>query len=199
MTAFIIGNGTSRETFDLHMLRGRGSIFGCNALYRVFEPDYLVAIDDGIIKEIEDWVYREPKSKTKVIFPPDDERWEPVECNSGRPRSNAGTNAMLEAIKLGHTEIYCLGFDFLIDGTQSISNIFDGSPNYTMETRASINDGVGRTRYLEYIAAKNQDVTWFFVFDTGRAFRRLKSPNIRGMFYDDFKTFLLNTTERANQ
>ena len=51
MIAFIIGNGTSREHFDLQKLR-KGTVFGCNALYRVYEPDYLVAIDDGIIDEI---------------------------------------------------------------------------------------------------------------------------------------------------
>ena len=49
-TAYIIGNGGSREGFDLMLLKGRGVEFGCNALYRDFVstnryalPDYLVA------------------------------------------------------------------------------------------------------------------------------------------------------------
>ena len=44
-TAFIIGNGKSRENFDLEQLRPHGHIYGCNALYRNFAPDYLIAID----------------------------------------------------------------------------------------------------------------------------------------------------------
>ena len=51
--AFIIGNGPSRTKFDIASLKGLGTIYGCNALYRDFTPDYLVAIDPPIIKEIE--------------------------------------------------------------------------------------------------------------------------------------------------
>lgn len=191
MIAFIIGNGTSREHFDLQKLR-KGTVFGCNALYRVYEPDYLVAIDDGIIDEINEWGLREPKSKTQVIFPPYEERWEPAECNPNRPRSNAGVNAMLEAIKRDHTELYCLGFDFLIDGPESISNMFDGTPNYTMETRASIHDGDPRTRYLEYVANTNANVKFYFVFPSGLHFRHMNAGNCRGMFYDDFEKMLFD-------
>ena len=51
--AFIIGNGKSRIGFDLNQLRGKGTIYGCNALYRDFMPDVLVATDDRMREEIE--------------------------------------------------------------------------------------------------------------------------------------------------
>ena len=51
--AFIIGNGVSRKGFDLEQLRGKGVIYGCNALYRDFMPDVLVATDDKMREEIE--------------------------------------------------------------------------------------------------------------------------------------------------
>ena len=38
-TAYIIGNGQSRIGLDLTTLNG--DIWGCNALYRDYEPDYL--------------------------------------------------------------------------------------------------------------------------------------------------------------
>ena len=44
--AFVIGNGQSRSHFNLNTLRGKGTIYGCNALYRDFMPDVLVATDD---------------------------------------------------------------------------------------------------------------------------------------------------------
>ena len=51
--AFVIGNGLSRVGFDLNTLRGKGTIYGCNALYRDFMPDVLIATDDKIREEIE--------------------------------------------------------------------------------------------------------------------------------------------------
>ena len=49
--AFCIGNGTSRLGFDLNKLKGKGTIMGCNALYREFKPDVLVCVDNGIMHE----------------------------------------------------------------------------------------------------------------------------------------------------
>jgi hypothetical protein len=51
-TAFCIGNGESRKGFDLNTLKPHGKIYGCNALYREFTPDVLVAVDPGISHEI---------------------------------------------------------------------------------------------------------------------------------------------------
>ena len=49
---FCIGNGESRKDFDLEKLRSHGKIYGCNALYRDFTPDVLIAVDPGITHEI---------------------------------------------------------------------------------------------------------------------------------------------------
>ena len=49
---FCIGNGESRKDFDLNKLKPHGKIYGCNALYRNFTPDVLIAVDGGIIHEI---------------------------------------------------------------------------------------------------------------------------------------------------
>ena len=49
---FLIGNGESRKDFDLETLRSYGKIYGCNAIYRDFKPDALIAVDHGIMHEI---------------------------------------------------------------------------------------------------------------------------------------------------
>jgi len=49
---FCIGNGKSRQGFDLEKLRPHGKIYGCNALYRDFKPDVLIGVDNGIMHEI---------------------------------------------------------------------------------------------------------------------------------------------------
>ena len=62
---FVIGNGESRRDFNLSLLRKNGVLYGCNALYRDFNPDILVSNDDGMIYEIVNNGYPE---KHKCIF-----------------------------------------------------------------------------------------------------------------------------------
>lgn len=51
--AFVLGNGVSRQAIDLQALQKHGSIYGCNALYREFAPDVLVATDRPIAEQIQ--------------------------------------------------------------------------------------------------------------------------------------------------
>ena len=52
-TVFCIGNGGSRDGFNLESLKPHGKVYGCNAIYRDgFRPDVLVAVDHGIMHEI---------------------------------------------------------------------------------------------------------------------------------------------------
>ena len=50
--AFVIGNGISREGIELEALSKIGKVYACNAVYRTFKPDYLVAVDVKMILEI---------------------------------------------------------------------------------------------------------------------------------------------------
>lgn len=193
MKAYIIGNGLSREGFDLESLRGKGTIFGCNALYRDFTPDYLVAIDDKIIGEIN---YALDVGDCKVprlrfIVPSWNECFEET---TGR-RSNAGMNAMKEAIKMGHKQLYCFGFDFLMDSDVSVKNVYDGTDCYGPETRANREDNVNRVAYMEYVALNNRDVTFTFLFprtDEPLKLLTVSCDNVQGMFYDVFEERVLN-------
>jgi hypothetical protein len=49
---FIVGNGNSRKNFDLNLLKEKGTIIGCNALYREFKPDILAVLNYRMIKEV---------------------------------------------------------------------------------------------------------------------------------------------------
>lgn len=180
--AFIIGNGTSRQSIDLSKLKGKGKIYGCNALYRTFSDyDFLVAIDDGMIKEITE------NNIPRAIIPPETERWEDERYSPNRRRSNAGMNAMNEAIKRSSTKIYCLGFDFLLTGDQSVSNIFDGTENYGPETRARIQDNYYRLKYLEWFMNDHDNVDFVFVLPRDKEFAIIDSNNANGIYVDDFK------------
>ena len=52
MTYFCFGNGNSRKDLDLDKYKQHGTVIGCNAIYRDFNPDILVALDTAIAHEI---------------------------------------------------------------------------------------------------------------------------------------------------
>jgi hypothetical protein len=117
--AAVIGNGPNRLTFDLNLLKkpqgllGSKTVqtYGCNALYRDFTPDFLVASgDNGIISEIaasnfvnNNIVYTNNlhllEHPSKFYLIPYD------------PYADAGTAAAYIAAFDGHTKIYLIGFD----------------------------------------------------------------------------------------
>lgn len=52
MTYFCFGNGNSRKDLDLDKFKQYGKVVGCNAIYRDYTPDLLVALDSGMAHEI---------------------------------------------------------------------------------------------------------------------------------------------------
>ena len=198
--AIIVGNGTSRANISVERLKAglQAQVYACNAFYRgrgpaYTLPDWLVAIDDGMIAEI----HASDFPKERFILPPEDERWEPAACNPGRPRSNAGMNAMIAAIRNGASSLYCIGFDFLLmsNREQSVSNIFDGTKNYGPETRSSWVDNYGRMRYLEWMANENKETRITFLFPEENyydGYARPSSP--KNLFVKPIETQFLSHT-----
>ena len=170
MKTLIVGNGLSRKDINLEQVartNDQMTIYGCNALYRDYGPDYLypdwlVAIDDGVIDEIK----KSDFPSYRLIVPPEKERWEPVQLWEGvgvgrPPRSNAGTNAIIEAVKMRHDTIYIVGFDSMIrDHTVAVGNIYDATENYGPETRANYNDSVFFFFFLAWVLENNPNVNF---------------------------------------
>jgi len=163
--ALIVGNGVSRNPINLEKCIDKLVIYGCNALYRDFGGwNYMIAIDEGMIDELQ----RYHKNVGMIIIPDEDERWEPADYSPQRRRSNAGMNAMIEAIKRKHNMLYCIGFDFILKGDISTDNIYKNTANYGPETHATQNDNYHRIKYLEWFINKHKDVHFVFVIpDTG--------------------------------
>jgi len=187
--AFIIGNGASREGFDLEQLRPYGEIYGCNALYRDFEPDWLIAIDQAITEEIQESDF----PKEKFIHPIMEEQFEHPEFNPfTRLRSNAGMNAMIEALRRGKRELICLGFDFIINDDLSVSNLYDGTNAYGPETRTAVHDNLRRVKYLDWFANKNNVAQFRMILPRTKNLKvhKMNSTNIRGMFINELMSYL---------
>ena len=186
--AFVVGNGLSRKKFDLKKIQGKGKIFGCNALYRDFPVDYLIAFDDKILSEI----IKNNFDRTKLIVPIPEERYEPAIFNPYRPRENAGMVAMREAIKKGHDHLYILGMDFLLeDYSLNVKNVYDGTFGYELNTRASFEDTQRRFVYFIWFAQQNPNVKFTAVFPSGQIlYRNINNfkdatPNLRYISFED--------------
>ena len=56
-TAFVIGNGESRKIFPIETLKGKGVVYGCNAIYRDHPKlcDHIVAVNPPMYEELAKW------------------------------------------------------------------------------------------------------------------------------------------------
>jgi len=74
-------------------------------------------------------------------------------------------NAILEAIKLEYETLYVFGFDFLVvDQNTAMSNLYDGTDCYGLETRATLNDTRNRMKYLGHVIENNPKTNFVFCY-----------------------------------
>lgn len=177
--AVIIGNGKSRQSIDLEELRPVGEFYGTNGCYRDMDLDWLVAIDEKMIGEI----FHSSFPVTKFIVPPFNEQFESSDYSPFRRRANAGMLAMNEAIKRDCEILYCFGFDFMLDEPGlNTANIYDGTPAYGPETRASVDDCINRVKYMDWFAGQNPETQFIFIYPESLnkipLRTNIKSPNI---------------------
>lgn len=125
--AFVLGNGQSRSGLPLHDLKKHGSIYGCNALFRDFAPEVLVATDRPIAQHIEETGYslknkfytRRPGAGTGAITIPN-----PYFGYS------SGPVAVALAALAQHKKIYMLGFDLGPTENKKFNNLYANTEFY---------------------------------------------------------------------
>ena len=129
--AYVIGNGPSRQGFDLNKLKDTGQTYGCNAIYRDFIPDFIFSVDTKMTNEMveakvgEKTIHYAPslevnrkQNKGMLHLIPNNPHW------------ISGNTAFWTAGVHGHKNIYLLGFDFREYGKGQLNNIYQGSLNY---------------------------------------------------------------------
>lgn len=135
--AVVIGNGPSRLEFEMDLIKNhKGGLlgartlqsYGCNALYRDFTPDFLVARGNEMIAELarsnyvkDHIVYSDSihllEYPNKFYLIPHD------------PYTDAGTTALYIAAFDGHRTVFMLGFDGQ-DTPGYNYNVYAGTANY---------------------------------------------------------------------
>ena len=114
-TAFVLGNGESRRGIKISDLKQHGKVFGCNAVFRAEEPDYLVAVDTKMVLEIAETDYplthevwsnynhqynKVPRAKDHIKWFQPSLGW------------SSGPTALKMAADKKFEQIYILGFDY---------------------------------------------------------------------------------------
>lgn len=160
--AFVLGNGVSRLVVDPKKLLNLGTVYGCNAQYREYEPDYLVAVDVKMANEIIESGYHKQhqlwtnsnkgvSTKTNVNFFTPHKGW------------SSGPTALWFAAINGHKEIYILGFDYQgIKG--KFNNIYADTFNYKKSTDAATFFG-NWLNQTEKVIKEFKDIKFYRVVD----------------------------------
>ena len=168
--AFVLGNGKSRESINPVDLRPYGLIYGCNALYRSFRPDHLIAVDTKMIKEItnKDYhkhnaVWTNPNRYTRNInglnlFDP----------NLGW---SSGPSALNLASTHGNKTIYILGFDYHGIGNKQelVNNVYSGTENYKKVNDRATYFG-NWSRQTGICIKRNPEVKYIRIIENGKSF-----------------------------
>lgn len=129
-TAFVLGNGRSRLSIDPEQLKKHGPVYACNAIYRTFTPDVLVATDTPIAEEIQNSGY----AQKNVFY-----TRSPIEGLGARildkkyRGNSSGPNAVALACIDGHSRIFMLGFDLGTTNGQ-FNNVYADTQFYKKST-----------------------------------------------------------------
>jgi hypothetical protein len=192
--AFVVGNGLSRKPIDLFLLKAAGKVYGCNALYREFEPDYLVAVDTKMIIEIH-----------KAGYQRDHEVW----TNPNKAYTNyrgfnffqpskgwsSGPTALWLASQHDNDVIYILGFDYKgCDDGKRFNNVYADTFNYKKTSDSATYFG-NWMRQTTNVLKDNPEKRYIRVVDEqGFIPKDLEIiPNLEHIFVKDLEKILKNS------
>jgi hypothetical protein len=191
--AFVLGNGVSRNQVDLSVLRTLGPVYGCNALYRDFEPDVLVSTDSPISQRIQ----QEGYSATHVHYT---RRPLPDSGAIRIPQQYFGFSSGPVAVGLAaldrHRSIYLVGFDMGPTRTGKFNNMYADTEFYKKSHHPSTFSG-NWVRQLLTIAKDFPKCDFFRVKgDTTAEITELQgAKNLAHMTMVEFQNRINNKTD----
>jgi hypothetical protein len=139
-TAFVLGNGESRNGIKIANLQQHGKVYACNGVYRTERPDFLVAVDPKMMLEIAEGDYminNKVCSNFNAQYNKNQKILDHVQWFKPSLGWSSGPTALRMACDHGNKEIYILGFDYQghQDGKRfKLNNIFGDTRNYKKKT-----------------------------------------------------------------
>lgn len=181
MRNFVFGNGKSRLNIKFEDVKPYGKIYACNAVYREYTPDYLIAVDPKMIVEIEASKYQ----LRHQVWTNPNSRYKGFEgFNYFNPALgwSSGPTALHLASTHKPQEIYFFGFDF--QGENGLlNNVFADTPNYKKSTEPATFYG-NWTRQTEQVIRDNKQTKYYRVVDNNYHDPKWQFPNFRHITYE---------------
>ena len=185
-TAFVLGNGVSRQSIDLNKLKSHGTVYGCNAIYRTFTPGVLVSTDTPISTAIQNSGYssnnihytRRPLPDLGALRIP--------------PKYfgfSSGPVAVGLAAEAQHSRIYLLGFDLGPNQFGMFNNMYadtefykksSATPTYTGNWVKQLLSIVNEFRQTEFVRVMGTTSASIEQFDKITNFRTMKIEDFAG-------------------
>ena len=191
--AFVLGNGVSRAGLPLEQIQKLGKIYGCNALYREFTPDVLVATDRAIAQRIQETGY---SSKNKFYTRKPMEGLGALRVPTEYYGFSSGPNAVGIAALDQHNKIYILGFDMGPSVHNQFNNIYEGTEFY--KPRGSTPTYTGN--WVKQLAKITKDFSnTQFIGVCGNTTARLPAlDNIANLSHEDLATFQMRINNQKD-
>jgi len=191
--SFVLGNGVSRQSVDLNVLKTLGAVYGCNAIYREFTPHVLISTDLPISTHIQNSGY----SKDNIHY-----TRKPLPDSGARRIAqnyfgySSGPVAVGQAALDGSRVIYLVGFDMGPTQTGKFNNIYADTEFYKKSSANPTYSG-NWVRQIKQITSDFPKVNFFRV--RGKTTAELPDlqgiPNLAHMLMEDFLNRINNTKE----
>lgn len=191
--SFVLGNGVSRQSVDLNVLKTLGAVYGCNAIYREFTPHVLISTDLPISTHIQNSGY----SKDNIHY-----TRKPLPDSGARRIAqnyfgySSGPVAVGQAALDGSRVIYLVGFDMGPTKTGKFNNIYADTEFYKKSSANPTYSG-NWVRQIKQITSDFPKVNFFRV--RGKTTAELPDlqgiPNLAHMLMEDFLNRINNTKE----
>jgi len=183
MRSFVLGNGKSRLAINPNDLTGYGKTYGCNALYREFTPDYLVAVDPKMIFEIEKTGYQ----LTHPVWTNNNDRYKKFKgFNYFDPVLgwSSGPTALHLAVTHKPNEIFIFGFDYTgINGL--LNNVYADTQNYRQSSDLATYHG-NWEKQTERVIIDNPNIKFYRVVEENFYDPKWNYFNFRHISYENF-------------
>ena len=174
-----------------------GTVYGCNAQYREFNPHYLIAVDVKMVNEILGSGYHR---KNQVWTNPNKGVISKKGLNFFSPHKgwSSGPTALWFAASQGHKEIYIFGFDY--QGQKGkFNNIYADTYNYKKSTDSATFFGNWLSQ-TERVIKDFKHTKFYRVIEPGAFIPDKLGPtlqNLRHITYEDFENSFGGTTYSA--
>lgn len=187
MRSFVLGNGRSRLNINPQDLTRYGKIYGCNALYREFEPDYLIAVDPKMIMEIEKTGYQ----RTHEVWTNPNAKYRNFQGFRYFTPSlgwSSGPTALDLACKHKPQEVWIFGFDYIGDNGL-INNVYADTINYRKSSDPATYYG-NWMRQTEQVVKENKQIQFYRVVDSKHFLVEWPYANFKHITYEELRRLM---------